>query len=207
MKSKKHVIIAGGGASGMVAAISARRLGADVTILEKNPRVGKKILATGNGRCNFTNMNTDISNYRLQKERECGIDSTLNVSETSAEEGIKSCFGEEGFQVGFEAAGVQGSLDFLIANVEKGGDVIILGVYAKNPEINMYYVGEHELNLFGSMMYRHEDYEEAVSMIAEGKINTEPLISKHFPFNEYLHAYEYIEHQKDKTMKVIIDFN
>lgn len=47
----------------MTAAISARRLGADVTILEKNPRVGKKILATGNGRCNYTNINADISCY------------------------------------------------------------------------------------------------------------------------------------------------
>ena len=47
----------------MIAAISARRLGADVTILEKNPRVGKKILATGNGRCNFTNINADVTYY------------------------------------------------------------------------------------------------------------------------------------------------
>lgn len=47
----------------MTAAVSAGRLGADVTILEKNPRVGKKILATGNGRCNFTNINADVSYY------------------------------------------------------------------------------------------------------------------------------------------------
>ena len=47
----------------MTAAISARRLGAAVTILEKNPRVGKKILATGNGRCNFTNINTGVEHY------------------------------------------------------------------------------------------------------------------------------------------------
>jgi predicted Rossmann fold flavoprotein len=40
----------------MTAAVAAGRLGAEVTILEKNPRVGKKILATGNGRCNFTNI-------------------------------------------------------------------------------------------------------------------------------------------------------
>ncbi len=60
---KNHVIIVGGGASGMLAAISARRQGADVTILERNPRIGKKILATGNGRCNFTNINTDVTYY------------------------------------------------------------------------------------------------------------------------------------------------
>lgn len=63
MKIKNKVIVIGGGAAGMMAAISAKRLGADVTILEKNPRVGKKILATGNGRCNFTNINTDITYY------------------------------------------------------------------------------------------------------------------------------------------------
>ena len=63
MEKKRQVIVVGGGAAGMIAAISARRLGADVTILEKNPRVGKKILATGNGRCNFTNINADVGYY------------------------------------------------------------------------------------------------------------------------------------------------
>jgi hypothetical protein len=63
MKKNKHVLVVGGGAAGMTAAISAKRLGAEVTILEKNPRVGKKILATGNGRCNFTNKNTDVTYY------------------------------------------------------------------------------------------------------------------------------------------------
>ena len=60
---KKQIIVVGGGAAGMIAAISARRLGANVTILEKNPRVGKKILATGNGRCNYTNINANVSYY------------------------------------------------------------------------------------------------------------------------------------------------
>jgi len=63
MKEKKEVVVIGGGAAGIMAAVSAKRLGAEVTILEKNPRVGKKILATGNGRCNFTNINADISCY------------------------------------------------------------------------------------------------------------------------------------------------
>ena len=52
---KRHVIIVGGGASGLVAAIVAAREGAQVTILEQKDRVGKKILSTGNGRCNLTN--------------------------------------------------------------------------------------------------------------------------------------------------------
>src|SRR5690554_574913 len=67
MQKGKDVIVVGGGAAGMIAAISARRLGAKVTVLEKNPRVGKKILATGNGRCNFTNINTDLTYYHGAK--------------------------------------------------------------------------------------------------------------------------------------------
>ncbi len=60
---KRNVIIVGGGAAGMVAAISSKRQGAHVTILERNPRVGRKLLVTGNGRCNFTNINTDVQYY------------------------------------------------------------------------------------------------------------------------------------------------
>ena len=148
---------------------------------------------------------SDISNYRLGIARECGIEGVLNVAEIPFEEGVKSFFGNEGFQVGFEAAGVQPSLDALMAHVEKGGDIVILGVYSENPTVNMYFLGEHELNLFGSMMYRKEDYEEAVKMIDSEKIKTSPLISKHFSFDAYLEAYQYIEKQGDRTMKVMID--
>lgn len=58
---QRHVIIIGGGASGLVAAITAAREGALVTIIEQKDRLGKKILSTGNGRCNLTNeyMNAD----------------------------------------------------------------------------------------------------------------------------------------------------
>lgn len=177
----KNVVVAGAGTIGNLVAQFAKARGANKVLI------------------------TDISEYRLGKARECGIEAMLNVLETPFEEGIKSVFGDEGFQVGFEAAGVQATLDSLMANVEKGGEVIILGVYSKNPTVNMYYLGEHELKVFGSMMYKHEDYEEAVEMIACGKIKTTPLISKYFPFEEYLQAYKYIEKQGDKTMKVMIN--
>ncbi len=52
---KIRVAVAGGGASGMTAAIAAARAGAEVFLIEGNDRVGKKLLSTGNGKCNFTN--------------------------------------------------------------------------------------------------------------------------------------------------------
>lgn len=57
------VLVVGGGASGMMAAIAAARAGAAVTLVERMPRVGKKLLATGNGRCNLTNSQCPVSRF------------------------------------------------------------------------------------------------------------------------------------------------
>lgn len=59
------ILIIGGGASGLAAAIEAARTSPDksVTVLEHLPKAGKKILATGNGRCNLGNLNADTHKY------------------------------------------------------------------------------------------------------------------------------------------------
>lgn len=59
----RKIAVIGGGAAGMMAAIAAARAGARVTVYEKNDRVGKKILSTGNGKCNFSNERMDGSHY------------------------------------------------------------------------------------------------------------------------------------------------
>lgn len=59
----QHIVVIGGGASGLLSAIIARRHHALVTIIERNPKLGKKILATGNGRCNYTNQQTQAEHY------------------------------------------------------------------------------------------------------------------------------------------------
>ena len=57
-----RVIVIGGGASGMMAAIAAKKNGNDVTLLEKNEKLGKKLFITGKGRCNLTNA-SDINSH------------------------------------------------------------------------------------------------------------------------------------------------
>lgn len=60
---KTEIAVIGGGASGLMAAITAKKSGKEVVILERKDRILKKVLITGNGRCNITNVNTNISNY------------------------------------------------------------------------------------------------------------------------------------------------
>ena len=89
---KKHVLIIGGGASGMAAAIFGARQGAEVTILEHMDRVGKKILSTGNGKCNLTNRRMEPGCYRC------------SVPEFPME--VLSRFGEEDTEAFFEDLGI-----------------------------------------------------------------------------------------------------
>ena len=60
---KTEIAVIGGGASGLMAAITAKKSGKEVVILERKDRILKKVLITGNGRCNITNVNANISNY------------------------------------------------------------------------------------------------------------------------------------------------
>ncbi len=65
----KDIAIIGGGAAGMMAAIIAKREGNNVLLFERNDRLGKKLLATGNGRCNYTNIYTNIDNYHGKNDK------------------------------------------------------------------------------------------------------------------------------------------
>lgn len=81
------IVIIGGGASGMTAAIKAKQTNsnAQVIVLEKMDRIGKKLLATGNGRCNYSNFNASPKDYYGQQPhfvnyalKEFTVDYTVN---------------------------------------------------------------------------------------------------------------------------------
>ena len=63
MKTQCDVIVVGGGASGLLCAVLLAKKGVQVTVLEKNHRIGKKLSATGNGRCNFTKFGIYFSSF------------------------------------------------------------------------------------------------------------------------------------------------
>ncbi len=123
-----RIIIVGGGAAGMTAAIVAARRGAAVTVVERMSRVGKKLLATGNGRCNLTNTNRDIEKYHGANPRfVLGAFDQFHVKETLAffeELGIESVVEEDGAV--YPASGQASSvLDVLRYEMEELGVEVI----------------------------------------------------------------------------------
>ena len=83
--------------------------------------------------------------------------------------------------------------------------MVLVAVFAGMATANLAVLNDHELDLDSSMMYRHEDYVEAIRLVSEGKIALRPLMSKHFAFEDYIEAYRYIDANRETTMKVLID--
>ena len=80
---KKSVLIIGGGASGIFAAIISARRGLQVILIEQKEKIGKKLLATGNGRCNLTNAFMEPSCYRsTDLEKAFQVIETFGAKET-----------------------------------------------------------------------------------------------------------------------------
>lgn len=148
---------------------------------------------------------TDLSEYRLGIAKKCRLEAISNAREETLLQAAKRVFGKDGFDVAFECAGVEPTVTAAIETIQKGGTIVIVGVFGEKPRINLGLVQDRELNIHGSLMYKDRDYKRAVELIASGGIVTEPLMSKHFSLGDYLEAYHFIEAQGDKTMKVFID--
>jgi 2-desacetyl-2-hydroxyethyl bacteriochlorophyllide A dehydrogenase len=148
---------------------------------------------------------TDLSHFRLEIANKCGIEETSNAASESLAKASERVFGEEGFDVALEAVGVESTMSAAVDAIQKGGTIVVLGVFGEKPRIDMSIVGDRELSIIGTLMYKHEDYQKAVELIAKGEIITEPLVTKHFAFEQYAEAYKYIDFKGDKSLKVMID--
>jgi L-iditol 2-dehydrogenase len=148
---------------------------------------------------------TDVSDYRLDIASQCGLSNVSNPSRESLKEASRRVFGPDGFDVVFECVGVEPTITAGIEAIEKGGTLVVVGVFGEKPHVDMGLVQDRELNIHGTLMYKRQDYERAVELIESGELCTEPLMSKHFSMQDYLEAYRFIDQQRDKTMKVFID--
>lgn len=157
-------------------------------------------------RCRGANvLITDISDARLQIAQDCAIPATCNPQSESLADASERVFGEDGFDIALECAGAPPAVSAAVDQVNKGGTIVIVAVFQEKPPTDLAVIGDREINLLGTLMYRHSDYGEAVRAIGAGDILTGPLESKHFPFEEWLAAYQYIERQGPRIMKVFID--
>jgi L-iditol 2-dehydrogenase len=192
----------------LAVAVHALKRGGDIKrrkilILGAGP-IGNLVAQAANGMGAQSVMITEISDYRLNIARECGINYCLNSKTQDIGEELINTFGKDKADLILECVGINTTTEQAIANARKGTDIIVVGVFAEKATVDLGLVQDRELRLIGTLMYQEEDYRKAIELIEESKVKLDPIITEHFPFEDYLEAYKYIEEKKDKIMKVMI---
>lgn len=150
---------------------------------------------------------TDISDYRLALAKQVGADYTVNTRDRNFGEAMVEAFGPDKADVIYDCAGNDITMGQAIQYARKGSTIILVAVFAKMANVDLAVLNDHELDLNTTMMYRHEDYVDALRLVDQGKIQLQPLMSKHFAFADYQQAYEYIDANRETTMKVLVDID
>jgi len=150
-------------------------------------------------------MITDIYDFRLNIAQKCGADYIVNVKKQDLEMEIKEKFGEAKADSIIECVGSGDTINQAISLARKGSEIIVVGVFGNKPVVNFSLVQDRELKIQGSLMYKKIDYDIAIDLIHSKKVKLEPLITAHFSLKEYAEAYRFIENNKERTMKVLID--
>lgn len=148
---------------------------------------------------------TDVSDYRLGLAKQCGADEVVNTRTVDFGKALLDAFGPDKADVIYDCAGNDITMDQAIQNARKGSMIVLVAVFAGQAHCDLAKLNDSELDLNTSMMYRHEDYVDAIRLVGEGKIQLKPLMSRHFAFQDYLAAYQYIDGNRENTMKVLVD--
>ena len=176
-----NVLVLGAGTIGNLVAQTAKALGA------------KKVIIT------------DVSDYRLDVAKRSDINRCVNIKDEDLETIIISEFGEDRADLILECVGVDSTISQAIAYARKGSEIIIVGVFGDKAAVDLGLVQDRELTLIGTLMYRKEDFEIAIELVKQAKINFKPLLSRRFTFADYSQAYNLIDREGDKIMKILID--
>lgn len=148
---------------------------------------------------------SDLSDFRLEVARACGIPYTVNPAVRDLASSVREAFGPDGANAILECVGVEEAVGQAISLARKGTDIVIVGVFGEKPRVDIGLVQDKELRLIGTLMYKAEDYRTAIDLVQSGSVVLKPLMTRHFPFELYPDAYRFIEKNRDRTMKVFID--
>ncbi len=111
--------------------------------------------------------------------------------------------GFAGIDVTFECVGVGAALRTSMSLVRKGGRVVVIGVYGDEATIRAADLQDQELELVGSLMYTRRDVQEAIRLLALGKVPADRLIGATFPLDQAAAAFASARTRKDVIKTVI----
>ena len=151
--------------------------GMNIAVLGAGP-IGNLVAQAAKGLGAAKVMITDVSDYRLEKAKECGVDVCVNTKEKNFGEALVEAFGPDKADVIYDCAGNNVTMGQAIQYARKGSVIVLVAVFADMATVDLAVANDHELDIKSTMMYRHEDYVGAIELVEAGKVQLKPLISK-----------------------------
>jgi L-idonate 5-dehydrogenase len=176
--SGKRVLVTGAGAIGLAVALAAHAFGAVPVVV------------------------SDVVAARRAKALELGADAALDPAAKDAAEQVRALTGD-GFDVAFEAAGSPAALKSAFELVRPGATVVQIGTLAAgDTPIPASRLMNREIQYIGSMRYGNV-FDEAIRLVASGRVNLRPLINAVFPLAQSAKAFDFAA-DKTQSFKVQI---
>jgi len=152
LSAGEKAVVIGGGPIGQLVALVAQSVGAEVMISEVND--GRRQFAESNGILTVDPINENI------------------------EERVASWSDNKGADVVFEVSGVQAAIDTMTKIAAVRGRICMVAIHTQKPEVDLFQFFWKELQLLGARVYEAADFEQAIALVDEGRINLEPFISQ-----------------------------
>ncbi|MFF4488795.1 zinc-binding dehydrogenase [Streptomyces sp. NPDC001544] len=174
----EKIVVVGGGPVGILIALVAQAAGAEVRVVELNAH--RRSLAEELG---------------LSTWDPAAVDVTALVGEWTADAGA---------DVAFEVSGAAGGVDTAVDVLGVRGRLCLVAIHPRPREVNLHRFFWRELTLVGARLYDRSDFEKAVTLVADGTIPADRLITKIVPLTEAPAAFDALESGGD-VMKILLD--
>jgi len=171
-------VVLGGGPIGLLVAMVAKEVGAQVIISEVNPN-------------------------RIAKAKELGFDAVSPI-EVDLVEYVKSKTENRRADVVFEVAGVQPALDIMCEVAGIRGRIVMVAIHGVKKEVDLFKFFWKELNLIGARVYEKEDYEKSIELITANELPFEQMITDVQPLSNIQQVFENID-KNPEGLKVLMD--
>lgn len=160
----EDVLVIGGGPIGLLVALAARHAGGIVTISE-------------------------INESRLAYADRLGF-ATLNPKSVDVADAVHKKTGGKGADVVFEVSGSQAGVDLMTAATATRGRIVMVAIHATKPTIDLFQFFWREIEMIGARVYRPEDYDKAMQLLAEDVVDCDSFITDISPLDEIQGAFD-----------------
>ena len=178
VKSGENCVVIGGGPIGLLIGLVAREKGAKVIVAEVNPA-------------------------RLQLAETLGLDTVDPTRQDLAKE-VASRTGEAMADVVFEVSGSAAGVEAMTELPNVRGRIVMVAIHPQPKPVNLFKFFWSELRLIGVRLYEPQDFDEAIQLVADGRLPTDSLITQVSPLEETQKVFEMID-ANPAGMKYVID--